>query len=72
MANTTHVTEPENYYVPHDSHWPIIGSFALFTLMLGAIGFLNEWGGGWVFLPGAEHLRVSFIGSYRTCMVENR
>ena len=53
MANT-HVSHgtpdyTEKYYVPHDSPWPIIGSVALFTLMIGAIAFLNEWGGGWVF-----------------------
>ena len=50
MANThaSHGTPDysEKYYIPHDSPWPIIGSVALFTLMIGAISFLNEWGGG--------------------------
>jgi cytochrome c oxidase subunit III len=71
MANTTHVTDSEHYYVPHDSHWPIIGSFALFTLMLGAIGFLNEWGGGWIFLPGAVLVGIMFFGWFHTVIAEN-
>ena len=35
MANTTHVADSDKYYVPHDSHWPITGSLALFVLMVG-------------------------------------
>ena len=26
------------YYVPHESRWPIIGSAAFFTLLLGVVG----------------------------------
>ena len=62
MANT-HATPPDanKYYIPHDSHWPIFGSVALFMLMLGAIAFLNEWAGGWVFLPGAVLLIIDVL-----------
>ena len=30
------------YYIPHGSHWPILGSIALFTLFVGVSAFLNE------------------------------
>jgi cytochrome c oxidase subunit 3 len=61
MANT-HAIDTDKYYVPHQSPWPIVGSFALFTLMLGAISFMNEWAGGWVFLPGAALVLFMFFG----------
>lgn len=31
----------DTYYVPHDSHWPIVGSVALFTLVSGAANWLH-------------------------------
>jgi len=73
MANTTHAADySEKYYVPHDSHWPIIGSFALFVLMFGAIAFMNEWGGAWVFLPGAALVLFMFFGWFGTVIGENQ
>jgi cytochrome c oxidase subunit III len=73
MANTTHAEDySEKYYVPHDSHWPIVGSFALFVLMIGAIAFMNEWGGGWVFLPGAAMVAFMFFGWFATVIGENQ
>ncbi|MEP7242918.1 MAG: cytochrome c oxidase subunit 3, partial [Gammaproteobacteria bacterium] len=62
----------EKYFIPSSSHWPIVGSFALFTLMLGAISFLNDWGGGWVFIPGAVLLFVMFFGWFGTVIGENQ
>ena len=52
MANAQ-VPDGNQYYIPHHSPWPILGSVALFTVMLGAISYLNDWFGGWVFIPGA-------------------
>ena len=76
MANThaSHGTPDytEKYYIPHDSPWPIIGSVALFTLMIGAISFLNEWAGGWVFLPGAALLIYMFVRWFGTVIGENQ
>ena len=70
-----HTTAPENdanrYYIPHDSRWPIIGSVALFTLMLGAVSYLNDWAAGWSFLPGAALLIFMFIGWFSTVIGEN-
>src|SRR4051794_23963115 len=60
------------YYIPHGSPWPIIGSVALFTLMLGAVSYLNDWLGGWVFLPGAALLIYMFVRWFGTVIGENQ
>ncbi len=43
----------DRYYVPHDSHWPIVGSVGLLLLMVGVSSWLNgaEFG-FWVMLGG--------------------
>jgi cytochrome c oxidase subunit 3 len=69
-AEATH--EPARYYVPHDSHWPIIGSFSLFVIMAGVIGWLNEWYGPWVFGTGLALLFVMFFGWFSTVIDENQ
>jgi cytochrome c oxidase subunit 3 len=45
--------EYENYYVPADSQWPIIGAVALFCIALGAGGYVSQLGAegsGWGYL----------------------
>ena len=71
MANA-HAHDSNSYYIPHDSHWPITGSIALFTLMLGAITYLNEWVGGWIFIPGAALMAYMFFGWFSTVIDENQ
>ena len=42
------------YYVPHETHWPIIGSVGLFFLVGGLAMYLNTTpGGGWIAALGA-------------------
>jgi cytochrome c oxidase subunit 3 len=72
MANTHAAPDPNKYYIPHDSHWPIFGSISLFVMMMGAIAFLNDWAGGWAFLPGAILLITMFIGWFSTVIGENQ
>jgi cytochrome c oxidase subunit III len=72
MANTTHAADADKYYVPHDSAWPIRGSLALFVLMAGVIAFMNEWAGGWAFIPGAALLAWMFFGWFGTVIGENQ
>jgi len=48
----SHASDSSQYYIPSGSPWPIRASVALFAMMLGAVAFLNDWAGGWVFLPG--------------------
>ena len=47
-ADTTdhHGIDPNAYFVPHGSRWPVYASVALFVTMLGLASWLNEasWG----------------------------
>ena len=44
---------PGRYYVPHGTHWPIIGSVGLFILVFGVALWLNDMGAGkWIALVG--------------------
>ena len=40
MAHTT-THDPNLYYVPHGTKWPIVGSFALFFTVFGAANWMN-------------------------------
>ena len=59
------------YYLPHGTPWPIIGSVALFTTMLGVVAWLNAWLGPEIFALGLGLLAVMFIGWFRTVIGEN-
>ncbi len=61
-----------NYYVPHESKWPIIGSFSFFALLLGAISLLNHWTGAWVMLPGFALVVYMFVGWFGDVIDENQ
>ena len=64
--------DTSHYYVPHGSPWPIRASLALFVVMLGAVGYLNDWAGAWSFLPGALLLAYLFFGWFSTVIDENQ
>ena len=64
--------DTSKYYVPHGSPWPILGSVALFCLMVGAASYLNEWAGGWAFIPGALLLITMFFLWFGTVIDENQ
>src|ERR1700728_269212 len=59
-------------YLPHGSPWPILGSVALFCLLLGRRGFLNDWAGGWALIPGAVLLATMFFCWFGTVIGENQ
>ena len=65
-------TDSSKYYLPHGSPWPILGSTALFCIMIGAVSWLNDWGNGWALLPGALLLTWMFIGWFSTVIGENQ
>ena len=71
MANTHAHADSSKYYIPHETQWPIIGSVALFCLMFGAASYLNEWAGGWAFIPGAAILTFMFFGWFGTVIGES-
>ena len=71
MANA-HAPDSSRYYIPHDSRWPITGSVALFTLMLGAILYLNDVFPAVVFVPGALILAYMFFGWFSVVIDESQ
>ena len=71
MANADAAHDNNAYYIPHHSPWPIVGSVALFTVMLGAIAFLNDWASGLAFIPGAALLAIMFFGWFHTVIGES-
>src|SRR5262245_59473361 len=66
-----HAHDSGKYYVPHSSKWPIIGSAAFFTLLLGAISLLNEWLPAWAMIPGFLIVVYMFIGWFGDVISEN-
>ena len=66
-----HAPSSDKYYVPHHSPWPIFGSVALFTLMLGAVATLNNWLPAWSLVPGFALLALMFIFWFGTVIGEN-
>ncbi len=66
-----HSHDGGKYYVPHSSKWPIIGSAAFFTLLLGAIALLNHWLPAWAMLPGFALVVYMFIGWFGDVIKEN-
>ncbi|MBV8803685.1 MAG: cytochrome c oxidase subunit 3 [Sinobacteraceae bacterium] len=72
MADAAHTHDSNAYYIPHHSNWPITGSIALFTVMLGAVVYLNDWAGGWTFIPGALLMMYMFFGWFSTVIGENQ
>jgi len=72
MSTHTESHDAGKYYVPHSSHWPIVGSITLFVIMWGAVSTLNGWASGWALLPGALLLVFLFAGWFRTVIDENQ
>jgi cytochrome c oxidase subunit 3 len=64
--------DSSKYFLPHGTPWPIIGSVALFSTMLGVVAWLNEWFGPELFALGLALLAVMFIGWFRTVIGENQ
>jgi cytochrome c oxidase subunit 3 len=71
---TAHTSAPQDgkYYIPHDSPWPIRGSLAMFVMMAGLCGWLNEWYGPWIFAIGFLMLIGLFVGWFSVVIGENQ
>jgi cytochrome c oxidase subunit 3 len=62
----------DKYYIPHGSKWPIVGSVALFTTMLGVSSWLNGVQvGPWVFYAGLAMVAFMFFGWFGTVIGES-
>ena len=73
MANV-HAPTPDtrHYYVPHGSPWPIIAAISLFSLMVGAVLYLDGVTGAWSLLIGPVLLAFMFAGWFSTVIGENQ
>ncbi|MDH3265408.1 MAG: cytochrome c oxidase subunit 3 [Gammaproteobacteria bacterium] len=62
----------EGYYVPHGSHWPVVGSIGLLFLMVGVSTWLNGAAAGfWVMVSGVAVLIVMLVGWFGTVIHES-
>jgi len=62
----------DRYYVPHDSHWPIVGALALLFLMVGVSVWLNGGGlGFWVMMLGLAGLVFMIAGWFNDVIGES-
>lgn len=60
------------YYVPHGTNWPILGSIGLFFLLGGFSAFLNDYGVGPVMMIiGAITILVMLFGWFGTVIKES-
>jgi cytochrome c oxidase subunit 3 len=46
MSASAHVSDSHHYFVPHPSHWPLVGSVAMTLFGFGAAGTVNGTGYG--------------------------
>ncbi len=62
-----------SYYIPHGSHWPIVGSIGVCTLMVGFANFLNNvsWGSP-TMLVGLAIVLFMVFGWFGTVIRENQ
>jgi cytochrome c oxidase subunit III len=67
-----HTHDPNVYYVPHGSYWPMVGSIGLFTTVLGAANWMNglAWGQG-VMYAGMAILVVMLFGWFGSVIRES-
>ena len=68
------------YYVPHTSHWPIVGAVSLFVAAFGAATFIHESTefvgaetqyGEWVFYIGLIMVAYMMFGWFKDVVSEN-
>jgi cytochrome c oxidase subunit 3 len=63
----------DRYYVPHGSHWPVVGSLGLLMMMVGVSTWLNGADAGfWVMLAGMGTIIFMVTGWFRTVIGESQ
>ena len=63
----------DHYYVPHGSHWPIVGSAGLLLLMVGVSSWLNGAAAGfWIMMAGFGVLIFMITGWFGTVIGESQ
>lgn len=62
----------DKYYIPHDAHWPIVGSIGLFITLIGAANWIHiKWYGPYMFFTGALILVIMMFGWFHQVIKEN-
>ena len=70
MSAATH--NPDHYYVPHSSYWPLVGSIALFMIAWGLASYLNDKSNGmYILLMGAALMLVMMVGWFAAVIRES-
>lgn len=69
-------TKHENYYVPAQSAWPIIGAIGLFLIAFGAGNYVQQLNsesnsGGYILLAGIAVILFMIFGWFRTVIAES-
>jgi cytochrome c oxidase subunit 3 len=63
---------PDKYYVPHGTRWPILGSIGLFMIVAGAaLMMIRSPGGSLISLTGVAVLLVMLFGWFGTVIGES-
>lgn len=63
----------DRYYVPHGSHWPIVGSVGLLFLMVGVSNWLNGADTGfWIMMSGLAVMIFMLVGWFGTVIGESQ
>lgn len=64
---------PSSYYVPKPSHWPLMGSIGLTTMLVGAGSWLHtDWYGPYIFTLGFSILVFMMFGWFGQVVYENQ
>lgn len=60
------------YYIPKPSHWPLVGSFGLTTMLVGAASWVhNDWYGPYIFTLGLAVIIFMMFGWFGQVIYEN-
>ncbi|HRY18231.1 MAG TPA: cytochrome c oxidase subunit 3 [Candidatus Competibacteraceae bacterium] len=70
MATHAHAPASDIYYVPAQSHWPIIASISLFTMMFGGATLLNGGSSTLLFI-GLAMILTTMFGWFGTVVMES-
>jgi cytochrome c oxidase subunit III len=66
------LSQSTSYYLPEPSHWPVVGSCALFLMTFGGVLWMNEIAAGpWVVIAGMVTLVYMMFGWFGTVIRES-
>jgi cytochrome c oxidase subunit 3 len=70
--NRKMLSQSTRYYLPEPSHWPVVGSCALFLLTFGGVLWMNAVGAGpWVVIVGIAIMIYMMFGWFGTVIRES-